>query len=80
MSDAAKIKMRDLARYFVRRSAVQGWTGKTRDRNAVEFFVGAMVLSEINADQDMFNALGIFTGLVLCTRGFSEVEKLAKED
>jgi hypothetical protein len=67
-----------LAHDFASRAGAQGWKGKTRDRNAIEFFVGAStaLLAVNHRDaQCVFNV----TALLICTRGYSEVEAICRK-
>jgi len=72
-----------LAHTFVARSQCLGYKGKKRDGAAIDFFAGAIAglralpnnpEAEIEAKH-----LELFTTLLLCTRGYSEIERVLSE-
>lgn len=79
------MSVKAVARAFVARSEELGFKGKKRDDLAVEFFLGAYVGAHACANGDenspagkLANNILATTSMLICTRGYSEVKRLAE--
>ena len=71
--------VKKLAGLFIERCAHLGYSGKKRDQLALEFFVGASTaLTGIN-HPDGQCVLNV-TAMLIATRGYGEVVRLASDD
>lgn len=68
--------LKALAVTFKGRSEAQNFRGKKRDDLAVEFFAGAYGALDAVKHPDA-QAVGTTTMLFICTRGYSEVVRIA---
>lgn len=69
--------LNQLAKQFRDRATAQGLRGKAADKAAIEFFLGAAAALGMVGKTDDMNQVINWTSLVLCTRGFREVERMA---
>lgn len=67
-----------LCNQFIARSIAQGMKGKTRDRAALEFVLGAATLADCIGDKALYSPLA-FLGLMVAARGFEEVKRRAED-
>jgi len=68
---------RALAKGFVERATAQGLKGKRRDDAVLDYFCGAYIALKAIGETDCAHHVGTITGLVLATRGYDEVVRLA---
>jgi hypothetical protein len=70
-----------LAKTFKTRAEFNNMKGKGRDNAAIEFFVGAMAALEApeGGDRAAYDAVAIFTTMLLCTRGYNAILSAAKD-
>ena len=62
---------------FVSRSVTQDFKGKRRDALALEFFLGAVTGLQLS-DHPEADRVRMFTVLLVATRGYSEIVKVAE--
>ena len=67
-----------LCKQFVARAEHLGMKGKARDNAAIEFFAGALAALDAINHADV-NHVATVTQLVICTRGYSEVKRIAEK-
>lgn len=70
-------QVRHVARMFVIRAKRQKWTRERADVMALDFFLGAASLAEIQGNSDLFNRLQTLA-VVIATKGMDLVEDLSK--
>lgn len=77
MKDVRKL----LAQTFIKRAEERALKGRTRDKAAIEFYVGAAAyaLAEHGEDSKEWNAAGL-TAFLVASRGYAEVLDMAKEE
>lgn len=68
-----------LAKRFIERAEALQLKGRRRDNAALDYFVGAAVLAELNGDADLSNHLGTISALIISVRGFFGVKELATD-
>lgn len=71
--------LKTLCKTFVQRAEHQGLKGKARDTAAIEFMVGAFAALEASKHPEA-NHVGTYTQLAICTRGYSEVKRVAEAE
>ena len=69
--------LKALCEAFVKRSKELGYKDKRRDTLAMEFFIGATLALD-QADHAEAFSIRLFTVLLLATRGYSEIVKVAE--
>lgn len=68
---------RTLARRFIERAEELGYKGKKRDDAALDYFVGAAVLAELQGNKLLYEHLGRVALFVIAVRGYFGVKELA---
>lgn len=71
--------LKTLCKAFVQRADHQNLKGKKRDDMALEFMVGAYAALAA-AKHPEAEHVGAVVAMVICTRGFSEVKKIAEAE
>lgn len=71
--------LKTLCKTFVERAEHQGLKGKARDTAAIEFMVGAYAALTATEHPEA-NHVGTNLQLVICTRGYSEVKRVAEKE
>lgn len=71
--------LQTLATQFVSRATAQDMKGKSRDQKAIEFFCGAIGALDASAQNDNARWIERVTAILICTRGYSEVQRIAKQ-
>jgi hypothetical protein len=79
MAEVTRATIKALAKSFIERSTELGYKGKKRDSAALDYFIGAAKLLEIDGDEEAANYLGRLAWLI-SIRGYKEVEEIAKWD
>ena len=69
--------LKTLCETFAKRSKELDYKGKRRDTMAMEFFIGALAAPGLANHADAFG-VRLFTVLLLATRGYSEIVKVAE--
>ena len=73
--------IRSLAEQFLARAAAQRWKGAVADDRAVEFFLGAWTGASLVSPKDpAVIGLGMFTTMVLPSRGVKELKKIVQTE
>lgn len=67
-----------LCESFIGRAELQELKGKKRDTAAIEFMCGAIAALDAVGKVDEANHLAMVTAMLICTRGYDEVERIAK--
>ncbi len=65
-----------LCKQFAGRSMIQGYKGKTRDKMAIEFFIGALAATDAMGSSAELAAIQIFTALQIAPCGYSAIERI----
>jgi hypothetical protein len=68
--------VKKLAQGFVERAKALGYKGKKRDAAAMDYFCGALMAMR-EAKHPEFDHVAAVATLVLATRGYGEIEKIA---
>lgn len=77
MSELTRSTIGALAVAFVERASSLGYKGKQRDKAALDFFIGAIKLAELQGNTELYNHLGNVAALLIAIRGYSEVVRLS---
>lgn len=81
------MSLKPIAIAFVQRAEALGMKGKSRDNAAIEFFLGAYVAAyglakgdaESDAGKHATHILAV-TQMLVCTRGYAEVKRIAEKE
>lgn len=68
-----------LAQRFIERAEALGYKGKARDKAALDYFVGAATLADLQANHALAQHLGTVSALIVSVRGYFGVRELAAE-
>lgn len=77
LADNAKLIYR-LSAKFVERANALGLKGKRRDDDAITYFCGAAQMADLTGQTALCSTLATLLGLVISTRGYKEIEHMAK--
>lgn len=69
---------RNLAKAFIKRATELGYKGKKRDDAALNYFVGAAVLAELQGNNILYQHLGRLAGFLIAIHGYAAVKDIAK--
>lgn len=73
--------LKELAKDIVARATALNLKGKARDRACMDFFCGAIhAYARIEGQEDVVRHLTTVACVLISTRGYSEVERLAQSE